>query len=118
VSTTGNGDERRRTPRISSAWLVSYADYDAEQVLRSLGIGKTIDLSDGGLKVWCTETFRVPTDLDVDLALGDQILRVRGRVVHAEEIEPGKYTMGIRFVDPPAESMGRIKAFLARRSGR
>jgi len=108
-------DERRKHPRIASAWLVSYADYDQERVLKSLGVGKTVDVSEGGVQVICSEAFHVPTELELDLALGDDLLRVKGRVVYAQEVAPGKYSMGIRFLDLPPAATEKLREFVAKK---
>lgn len=108
------GIEQRTHARVSTANLVSFRQWteDFTQLL-NLGLGATIDISPGGIKLWCTEPLPVPCTLTLSLALGEEIVEVLGRVVHVEESDQDqRYVVRIAFVDPSDIAREKIQAFL------
>ena len=89
---------RHKFPRIKSTNLISYEISDAYQP-ETEGLGITQNLSLGGLMFEVNRKFPVDTILSVEIALGDQIIKANGRVVHVQELDNGKYDLGMKFVD-------------------
>jgi hypothetical protein len=54
-------------------------------------------VSEGGVKVEIHRKLAEGTELDMDIAIEDEIITARGEVVHTEELKNGLYGTGIRF---------------------
>jgi hypothetical protein len=108
--------EHRAYPRIDSINLVSYSQYDPDRVLMHMGMGSTLDLSEGGMKLECAESLPVPTDLEIGFTMGGEIVRVQARVVYAEEKEEGRCIAGIRFLDISDEDLAKLHMYLEKKT--
>lgn len=87
--------DKRRFPRIDSLHIVA----EKGKVFR------TLDLSRDGMLLEMDIPAAIGTHLDLDLALGEEILAVRGEVVRHIPQDNGKTAVGIRFsrLTPKAE---------------
>lgn len=89
--------EKRAAPRIRSLNLTSYTPRKGEQQNYIISIGRTLDVSEGGVKVETHRRLAEGTRLDMDIAVEDIIISARGEVLHAEELKTGLFGTGIRF---------------------
>ncbi len=89
--------EKRRSRRIRSLNLTSYTPKKGDEQEYIVSIGRTIDVSDGGVKVETHRRLAEGTRLDMDIAIEEKILTATGEVVHSEELENGLFGTGIRF---------------------
>lgn len=108
-------EEHRRSPRVISLNLVSVAKVDQTGVPTLDAMGRTLDISDGGIKLETFTTIPIGSEVELGIALGEQIIHPRGRVVYLEEIEEGKYIMGLKFFDLRPEELDIIKSYLAQK---
>jgi c-di-GMP-binding flagellar brake protein YcgR len=99
--------------RVISLNLVTYAKYDEEGVLAESAMGRTLDISPGGIKLEVEHHFPLSSELDLSIALREEIVQVKGRVVHLEELKNGKIGMGIQFADVPTEVTDKLTRFLS-----
>ena len=96
-------DDKRKNPRIQSTNLISYVSCDEnDQVIRQ-GMGRTLNLSEGGILL---ET-HVPIDphhvVTLTIALEDELMEFKGRIAHSTEREDGGFTTGIKFIEMSEE---------------
>ena len=89
--------EKRISRRIRSLNLTSYTPKKGDQQAYIVSIGRTLDVSEGGVKVETHRKLAEGTELDMDIAIEDEIITARGEVVHTEELKNGLYGTGIRF---------------------
>lgn len=89
--------EKRISRRIRSLNLTSYTPKKGDQQEYIVSIGRTLDVSEGGVKVETHRKLAEGTELDMDIAIEDEIITARGEVVHTEELKNGLYGTGIRF---------------------
>jgi len=92
-------DDKRKDPRIQSTNLISYVSCDEnDQVIRQ-GMGRTLNVSEGGILL---ET-HVPIDphyvVTLTIALEDELMEFRGRIAHSNKRENGGFATGIKFID-------------------
>ncbi|MGD8387217.1 MAG: PilZ domain-containing protein [Desulfobacteraceae bacterium] len=93
------GEEKRQYPRIETNNFVSYVCVDEEGNEIAEGYGTTRDLSQGGVKLETREPLESPYVMLLAIDLNEQLLEIRGNVVYTEEVEKGRFFIGIRFVD-------------------
>lgn len=111
TATVPRGIERRADPRVKAMCLVTYRDIrDGPPEIE--GLAATIDLSQRGMKLWMTQRLAVRSELSFRLALRDDVIYARGRVVYTVEIEPDRFIAGIRLKHLAEGFRDRLKKFL------
>jgi hypothetical protein len=89
--------EKRANRRIRSLNLTSYTPKTGDKQEYIVSIGRTLDVSEGGVKVETHRRMANGTGLEMDIAVEDKIITARGEVVHSEELKNGLFGTGIRF---------------------
>jgi hypothetical protein len=92
--------DKRRAPRIPTSNFMGYVCLDDCGREISEGYGWTINLSTSGIQM---ETFRpieTPAILLLLIGLRDQILEIKGEVIHGYAETNRRYIYGIRLLDP------------------
>jgi c-di-GMP-binding flagellar brake protein YcgR len=90
--------EKRRYPRIESLNLIAYACMDENGNVINQGMGRTLNVSEIGLLL---ETY-YPMECEDVMLLGvgieDELIDIRGRVIHKGRNDDGKHVSGIEFI--------------------
>jgi hypothetical protein len=90
--------ERRKHHRIKTQNLISHFSFDEAGALNSQGIGRAVDVSQGGILIETPE--RIESDwlslMAVDLE--ENLFEIRGRLMHSNRSANGMYLSGIAFV--------------------
>ena len=94
----------RRHPRIQKLNLVQISRFDEEGFRADLATGRTLNLSYGGMRLELHHALPLRSIVSLTLALDNDLVDVRGKVVYLEEIDEERCAMGIEFVDLAAES--------------
>ncbi len=103
----------RQHPRISSLNLVSYTHYDEQGKPDFEDLGRTKDLSEGGILLECNRSFSVGTELEVHVAIHDELITARGKITRVDPVpNSNKCDIGVRFVTISKEDESRIDRFL------
>jgi c-di-GMP-binding flagellar brake protein YcgR len=93
------GIEKRQHTRIETLNLLSYTCLDAEGNEVDQGMGRTLNISAGGLLL---ETL-MPIDSDFILlmavGLQENFIEIKGRVAFCREGRDGKWETGVAFLD-------------------
>jgi c-di-GMP-binding flagellar brake protein YcgR len=89
--------EKRGSRRLRSLNLTSYTPKKDDEQEYIVSIGRTLDVSDGGVKVETHRKLEDGTELEMDIAIEEKIINAKGEVVHTEELENGLFGTGIRF---------------------
>lgn len=107
--------ERRHEPRVKALDLVHVEEYaypPLGQYKTDDALGRTLDLSHHGMRLQLDHPLHLRTRLHLDLALGNTILRLEGRVRSAREVDARVCEMGIEFVGLTADQYDRLDAYL------
>lgn len=90
--------DKRKKSRIDSHNLVSYVCLDRNGHEFKQGIGRTLNISEGGILL---ETY-TPMDpgytVSLSVGLGEDIRDFKGKITHSVGREGGKYENGIEFL--------------------
>lgn len=104
--------EKRRHPRIESLNLIAYACMDESGNVVSQGMGRTLNISEIGLLL---ETV-YPLDCEDVMLLGvgiqDELIDIRGQVVHTRVNNDGKHETGIIFIEIDDRSIKILKQYI------
>ena len=102
-------EEKRRCPRIRSLHLTSYTPKQDDQQEYIVSIGRTLNVSEGGVKVETHRRLTEGAELDMDIAIEEQLIFARGTVTHVEELQNGLFGTGIRFTEISEEDRKLLK---------
>ena len=89
--------EQRKSRRIRSLHLTSYVPRKGSEQEYIVSIGRTLDVSKGGVKVEVHRELAKGTELDMDIAIEDRVITAKGVVVYVEPLSSGLYGTGIHF---------------------
>jgi hypothetical protein len=101
--------EKRSSRRIRSLNLTSYTPRTGEEQQYIVSIGRTLDVSEGGVKVETHRRLANGTELEMDIAIEDRIITAKGEVVHTEELKNGLFGTGIQFTAISDEDRGSLR---------
>jgi len=104
-----NVREKRSSRRIRSLNLTSYTPRKADRQEYIVSIGRTLDVSEGGVKVETHRKLANGTELEMDIAIEDKIITAKGEVVHTEELKNGLFGTGIRFTSISEEDRRSLR---------
>lgn len=90
--------DRRREPRVRVLSLVNVDQHDEAGELTELTVGRTLDLSQHGMRLELSRRLPLRSRVRLTMALSDRILTLDGQVRYVNETEGGRCAMGIQFV--------------------
>ncbi|MDD3625956.1 MAG: PilZ domain-containing protein [bacterium] len=104
----------RKFKRIESLNLVTFTHYDSEMNPDYEGAARTLDISENGILLEFFRDFPDGTFMDMEVALHDTIIKVKGRIVRCTKQETGeKFNLGIQFTEISNENRELIKNFFS-----
>ena len=104
--------ESRHHPRVKNLNLVQIDRHDEEGAQADLATGRTLDISPGGIRLELYHPLPLRTMVEMSLALDDNLVDVRGKVVYLEEIDGERCAMGIQFVDMTDEARQLLERYV------
>ena len=106
-------NEKRKHKRINALNLSHVAINDSDTDVRQ-AIGRTLNVSESGILL---EThFPIQSDQSVSLTVGieEELVDIRGQVIHLLNGETGKFEMGVKFTDIGEEGIQAIREFITK----
>lgn len=100
--------QNRRHQRTDSLNL-SYFNVDEDGVIVDQGMGRTINISISGILLEISSQLSKDQLLDMELALGNDLIDAKGKVVHCHDLGNGKFQAGIEFTDISSDNLEIIK---------
>jgi len=103
-----------RHKRLETLNLVSLSHKDPDGRVDLEIVGRTLDLSEGGILLECSQP--VPSEnreVEVILGIREHVIKVKGDIVHMRELEEGNVGLGIAFKDLSAEDARIITGFMS-----
>jgi hypothetical protein len=107
------GEEKRAFPRVRSLNLVSLSKFAEEGYVELAELGRTLDLSEGGIRLEAFEAIPVGTRTRLRIGLREDIIDVDGEVAYVQEGEGGRVITGIEFVTMSPEHRQVLQSFLS-----
>lgn len=92
-------DEKRRQPRVGSHNLLSYLCLDEENKTVTQGMGRTLNVSEGGILLETYDSIDQKNIISLTIALEDEIIDVKGKITFQKRREDGKFEHGIQFIE-------------------
>lgn len=112
--TYGNGGSQRHFPRIKNVLLVEISRFDEKGFRADLATGRTLDISYGGLRLELYHPLPLRSIVVLTLALGEALIKVKGKVIYLEKLEDSRCAMGIQFTEVAPRSRRMLDEHVGR----
>ncbi|RJR36504.1 MAG: PilZ domain-containing protein [Desulfobacteraceae bacterium] len=89
--------EKRKYPRTGSHNLVSYVCRDEKNNVVCEGMGRTLNVSEGGILLETHDALDTSDSISLTVALEDELMDLEGRVAFSNKRADGNYETGIQF---------------------
>jgi len=90
---------KRKHQRVATLNLLSYVCMDEKGNKLDQGMGRGIDISQGGIRLETHVPITSHYILLVAIGVDDQLIKVKGEVMHCSGDDSGKYHTGVRFIE-------------------
>lgn len=91
--------ERRKHPRVETNNNVSYLRMDDNGNRKDEGVGRAVNISQGGILIETQHAFEWNNILLLGIAIENKLNRVRGRVVYCNSSDSGVFRTGVEFLE-------------------
>lgn len=88
--------ETRKHARVEVLYLMSYVSKEDGVQQSPVSMGRALDISPAGVRLEVLEPVKVGLQMEIQIAIRETSLPIRGRIVHVKE-EDGKYIVGLEF---------------------
>ena len=106
--------KKPRHKRLETLNLVSLSHKDQNGHVDLEIVGRTLDLSEGGILLECSQA--VPSEnkeVEVILGIREHVIKVKGEIVHMRDLEDDNIGLGIAFRDLSADNARIINGFMS-----
>ena len=110
------GGEKRTHPRVRSLNLVSLSKLAEEGYVELAELGRTLDLSEGGIRLEAYELLPVGTRAKLRIGLRESIIEVDGRIAYVERGERDRVITGIEFLNLSEEGGRQLRRLLSQKA--
>ena len=103
--------EKRKHPRINSLNL-SYICSDENGAVINEGMGRTLNVSESGILLETNFYIDLKQNISLTIAFENELVDIRGRVVHCRVNRDGKCETGIQFLRADNKDIQVLKKFI------
>ncbi|MGM0451659.1 MAG: PilZ domain-containing protein [Thermodesulfobacteriota bacterium] len=104
---------QRRQERYDSLNLLSYVCLDSDGKEWKQGMGRTLNISETGLKLETHEPIETQYVVLLSIGFEDDVIDIKGQVVYCNRGETnGRFESGIQFEEMDPESMTKLRRFI------
>ncbi len=102
--------EHRQFKRKQSLHLLDYLVIDRNGLQTTYSMGRTLDVSENGLKLETAQQISKGDTLLITVGLEDDLVDLRGEVIHSEKMD-NHYITGVEFRDISEEGKKILKGY-------
>lgn len=92
--------DRRKKTRTNSLNLLSFYCLDESNEIVMQGVGRTLNISEDGILLETHEPIDPRHSVSLFIAIEEDLVDVKGKVIHSSANDNGKFNTGILFVEP------------------
>ena len=104
--------KNRKHARIDSLNLLSYSCFDDNQQLVGQGMGRTINVSEGGILLETHSVIETQYIMSLSIGLGDDVADIKGKIVSSKPVENDRFQTGVEFVETDKKTGIFIKKYI------
>ena len=103
---------KRKNPRVKISNGISYVCIDENGNEIEQGMGRTIDISLGGMIIETSVPIESKYILIATIDLEGNLIEIRGKIANSKKIESGEFLNGIQFLETPERQIKIIAEFI------
>ena len=103
---------KRLKPRIQTTNLLSYIVTDEDSNTVEQGMGRTLNISEGGMLIETHVSIDSELKIDITIAFEEEILKLKGHIIRSVKSEDGKFESGIQFMEIGDEINNLLKQYV------
>ena len=105
-------DEQRINQRIESSNLLSYICLDDNNHEMMQGMGRTLNVSEGGILLETHVSIDPHYIVSLTMALEDDLVDFKGKIAYSRKRADGKFESGIEFIEMDEEKHRFFKQYI------
>jgi len=105
-------DEKRIDPRIESSNLLSYICLDENNHEMMQGMGRTLNVSEGGILLETHVPIYPHHIVSLTMALEDDLMDFKGKIAYSRKREDGRFESGIEFIEMDEEKQRFYRQYI------
>ena len=103
---------KRKHSRIRSLNLLSYVCVDENEDVVRHGMGRTLDVSEGGILLETPAPIDSQHTISLTIGLEDHLTDINGKVVYSRAGELGRFESGIEFQEKDEATLRILKEYI------
>ncbi len=104
--------DKRQHPRIDSLNLISYVCIDETDTGVVQGMGRTLNVSEGGILLETHIQMDSKHTLSLTIGLEEDLVDIKGEVVHSKPGKDDNFETGIHFFEIDEEALRVLKKYI------
>lgn len=100
--------ESRKSIRVDAQLFISYDVLDKKGQVVQAGMALSKDLSKKGVQMQERSSFPLDTNIQIHLAVGNEVIDVNGKVRNVKKIDEKSYRIGIEFSQIDEELLEKL----------
>ena len=105
-------NHRRKFKRYDSLNLLSYECLDSENKTFKQGMGRTLNISEGGVLLETHEPLGIGDKLLISIGIKNEIIDVKSNVVYTNPDNKGMFKSGIEFVEVNLDALVVLRKYI------
>ena len=105
--------EQRKTTRVESPNLLTYVCLDQDNNMVGQGMGRTLNVSEGGILLETHIAIDPQYVVLLDIAMEDDLMQFKGKIAHIKKREDGKIESGVAFIELDEEKTQFLRQYVA-----
>ena len=106
------GGEKRKDPRVNSQNLVFYICLDEGDRQVKQGMGRTLNVSEGGILLETHESIEQPGCVILTLGLEEYMMAIKGRMIFSNRRGDGRFETGIQFMEMDDQRRRSLRQYI------
>jgi c-di-GMP-binding flagellar brake protein YcgR len=104
--------DRRSESRFNSKNLISYVCLDEDNKKYGQGMGRTLNISEGGILLETHVLIDPESTISLTIALEEELVDFNGRIAFSNKKKDGKYETGVNFIAQNAEKRRFLRHYI------
>lgn len=105
-------ENNRKHIRFDSLNL-SYVCIDENNVVQKQTMGRTLNIAENGILLETNTPIDLQQTVLLTIGLGDDLVNIRGKVIHYSKESDGKFKTGIQFFESDENTTRILKKFIS-----
>ena len=103
---------KRKHKRFDALNLLSYVSLDEEGKEWNQGMGRTLDISESGLRLETNEVIKTKYVLLISIGIEDELVDIKGKVVYTNRGEGNMFETGIEFIEVKQDALAVLEKYV------